>query len=65
MVAFYIDNGFEKQRLVDQVRQACLEKGFFQIVNHGVSDELQTAILEQSNEFFSLPTEEKLKLDKG
>jgi isopenicillin N synthase-like dioxygenase len=64
VIAFYGNNGLEKQWLVDEVRQACLEKGFFQIINHGVSDELQTAIFEQSKEFFSLPAEEKLRLDK-
>lgn len=63
--AFYGNKKCEKQQLVDQVRRACLEKGFFQIINHGVSDELQTAIFEQSKNFFSLPAEEKVKLDKG
>lgn len=47
------------------MRRACLEKGFFQITKHGVSEELQAAIFEQSKEFFSLPLEEKVKLDKG
>lgn len=65
VAAFYLSNRFGKQRLVHEVRQACLEKGFFQIINHGVSDEIQTAIFEQSKEFFSLPNEEKVKLDKG
>ncbi len=48
-----------------QIHEACLEKGFFQIVNHGISEDLRTAIFEQSRDFFSLPLEEKIKYDKG
>ena len=65
MIAFYGNNKFEKDLLVARVRQACLEKGFFQIINHNVPAQLQQAIFEQSKDFFSLPTEEKTKLDKG
>jgi isopenicillin N synthase-like dioxygenase len=50
---------------VEQVRQACLEKGFFQITNHGVPEDLQAAMFDQSEDFFSLPVEEKIKYDKS
>ena len=65
ITAFYSTDKSQKQVLVDQVRRACLEKGFFQITNHGVSEDLQAAIFEQSKDFFSLPIEEKEKLDKS
>ena len=52
-----------KLQLVDQVRNACLDKGFFQIINHGISEELQDAIFDQCKEFFALPLEEKMKID--
>ncbi|EXJ84160.1 hypothetical protein A1O3_04827 [Capronia epimyces CBS 606.96] len=63
--AFHSDNPAAKIDLVNQVRDACLEKGFFQITNHGVSEELQAAIFEQSRDFFSLPMEEKEAYDKA
>src|SRR5271170_431595 len=54
-VAFYGTDATKKQELVDQVRSACLAKGFFQITNHGIPEELQDAVFEQSRAFFSLP----------
>jgi isopenicillin N synthase-like dioxygenase len=62
--SFYTDDTAKKAVLVQQVRQACLEKGFFQITNHGISEDLQSAIFEQAADFFSLPLEEKMKYDK-
>lgn len=63
--AFYGGDSTAKEDLVERVREACLEKGFFQIINHGVSENLQKAIFEQSRDLFSLPMEEKQKYDKG
>ncbi|OMO52561.1 hypothetical protein COLO4_37116 [Corchorus olitorius] len=44
------------------IRQACLDHGFFYLVNHGVEEELIKKVFEQSKKFFSLPVEEKNKL---
>ncbi|KAK6251089.1 hypothetical protein SCA6_005094 [Theobroma cacao] len=44
------------------IRQACVDHGFFYIVNHGLEEELLKKVLEQSKMFFSLPVEEKMKL---
>ncbi|KAI6707376.1 hypothetical protein NL676_010338 [Syzygium grande] len=44
------------------IRQACIEYGFFYLVNHGVKEELLAKVLEESKKFFSLPLEEKMKL---
>ncbi|KAI0021825.1 2og-Fe oxygenase family protein [Xylariomycetidae sp. FL0641] len=49
-------------RVVDEVREACVTSGFFQIVNHGISRDLQQAVLRVSEAFFALPFEEKRKL---
>ncbi|KAI1079866.1 Clavaminate synthase-like protein [Whalleya microplaca] len=49
-------------QVVEDVRQACATSGFFQIVNHGVSRELQDAVFKASETFFALPLEEKKKL---
>ncbi|XP_065858869.1 2-oxoglutarate-Fe(II) type oxidoreductase hxnY-like [Euphorbia lathyris] len=44
------------------IRQACVEYGFFYIVNHGVEEDLVARVFEQSKKFFSLPLDEKMKL---
>ncbi|KAH7513099.1 hypothetical protein FEM48_Zijuj12G0160500 [Ziziphus jujuba var. spinosa] len=36
--------------------------GFFYVVNHGVEEELTGKVFEESNKFFSLPLEDKMKL---
>ncbi|KAF5615593.1 Oxoglutarate iron-dependent oxygenase [Fusarium tjaetaba] len=48
-----------------QIREACLTQGFFQIVNHGIPLSLQKEMFKVSKEFFDLPLEEKMKLDKS
>ncbi|PIN13358.1 Iron/ascorbate family oxidoreductase [Handroanthus impetiginosus] len=44
------------------IRQACIECGFFYLINHGVEENLLQKVFEGSKEFFSLPLEEKIKL---
>ncbi|XP_021767991.1 2-oxoglutarate-Fe(II) type oxidoreductase-like isoform X1 [Chenopodium quinoa] len=46
------------------LRQACIEVGFFYIVNHGVDKALFERLFDESKKFFSLPEEEKMKLDR-
>ncbi|XP_012475872.1 2-oxoglutarate-Fe(II) type oxidoreductase hxnY isoform X1 [Gossypium raimondii] len=43
-------------------QQACIDHGFFYLVNHGVDEELVKKVFEQSSNFFSFPIEEKMKL---
>ncbi|KAI0594900.1 2og-Fe oxygenase family protein [Biscogniauxia sp. FL1348] len=52
----------ESVRIVEEVRRACASSGFFQIVGHGVSRELQRAVLRAAEVLFALPLEEKKKL---
>lgn len=47
-----------------QMKQACEDKGFFYIADHGVSKNLQHEVFEQSRQFFDLPTDEKEKIHK-
>ncbi|XP_057533548.1 gibberellin 20-oxidase-like protein [Amaranthus tricolor] len=42
--------------------EACKEWGFFQITNHGISQELYTKLASFSTQIFSLPSDVKLKL---
>ncbi|XP_062029645.1 2-oxoglutarate-Fe(II) type oxidoreductase hxnY-like isoform X1 [Rosa rugosa] len=44
------------------IRQACIDCGFFYLVNHGVEEELLGQVFDQSSKFFSLPLEVKSKL---
>ncbi|KAL1221566.1 putative 2-oxoglutarate-dependent dioxygenase [Cardamine amara subsp. amara] len=42
--------------------QACLDSGFFYVINHGISEELKEEAFGQSKKFFALPLEEKMKV---
>ncbi|GMI76401.1 hypothetical protein like AT4G16765 [Hibiscus trionum] len=46
----------------NSVRQACIDHGFFYLVNHGVDEDLVKKVFEQSGKFFSLPIQDKMKL---
>ncbi|KAJ7952543.1 2-oxoglutarate (2OG) and Fe(II)-dependent oxygenase superfamily protein [Quillaja saponaria] len=45
------------------IRQACIEYGFFYLVNHGVEKELIGKVFDESRKFFSLHVEKKMELD--
>ncbi|XP_057969134.1 2-oxoglutarate-Fe(II) type oxidoreductase hxnY isoform X2 [Malania oleifera] len=47
---------------VSLLKRACLDSGFFYIINHGISQEFMDEVFSQSREFFSLPINEKMKL---
>ncbi|XP_047180924.1 2-oxoglutarate-Fe(II) type oxidoreductase hxnY-like [Vigna umbellata] len=46
----------------DSVRQACVEYGFFYLVNHGVDTQCLRKVFNQSAHFFSLPLQQKMDL---
>jgi hypothetical protein len=58
-------NSSEANEVLDKIRDACVSTGFFQIINHGISPELQKACFDAAAAFFKLPFEEKMKLDEG
>ncbi|XVE85163.1 hypothetical protein DITRI_Ditri17bG0069400 [Diplodiscus trichospermus] len=45
--------------VVEQVSKACEEYGFFQIINHGIPQELCDRMMAAITDFFELPPEEK------
>ena len=51
-----------KAEVVEQLHNACVTYGFFQLVGHGIPIELQTTVLDCAAKFFRLPMEEKLKV---
>ncbi|KAJ4970298.1 hypothetical protein NE237_003397 [Protea cynaroides] len=46
------------------IRRACVDHGFFYLVNHGVGEELLKRVFEESKKFFLLPLEQKMKLKR-
>ncbi|TVY94298.1 2-oxoglutarate-Fe(II) type oxidoreductase [Lachnellula willkommii] len=61
---FYGNDEKAKARLVQDVKDCCLHNGFFQIVGHKIPAELQERTLKCVKELFSLPQEEKNKVNK-
>ncbi|KAJ8532043.1 hypothetical protein K7X08_011966 [Anisodus acutangulus] len=49
----------EERPVVQQLLKACEEYGFFQVINHGVREDLMEEAMEVYKEFFSLSVEEK------
>lgn len=47
----------------EQLRNATHKIGFFYLVGHGIPTEVLQEVFEQSRQFFSLPLEEKLKIE--
>ncbi|CAN0900072.1 2-oxoglutarate-Fe(II) type oxidoreductase hxnY [Linum grandiflorum] len=47
---------------VSLLKQACLDCGFFYLVNHGISPEFMAEVFAQSKKFFELPLIEKMKV---
>ena len=52
-----------KKAIAEEVRGACLQHGFFYIAGHRVPVELQEDLKKHSQDFFSLPVEEKMKIE--
>ena len=60
-----INYGFNSSRsnkLIKQIKEACLDIGFFTIVGHGISTKLINSTLITSKKFFNLPMYKKLKI---
>jgi hypothetical protein len=50
----------DRQRVADQIRDACTTSGFFYITNHGVPEKLRQSVIHQTERFMSgLSTEQK------
>ncbi|GAY43584.1 hypothetical protein CUMW_075620 [Citrus unshiu] len=52
----------ERLSTAKSIRQACIDYGFFYLVNHGVEEELISQMFNESKKFFSLQLEDKMKL---
>ncbi|XP_077236617.1 kihadalactone A synthase LFS-like isoform X1 [Tasmannia lanceolata] len=47
------------------IREACLDYGFFFLVNHGIEEEIFKRVFDESRNFFSLPLQEKMKVARN
>ncbi|CAN5471325.1 2-oxoglutarate and iron-dependent oxygenase domain-containing protein [soil metagenome] len=47
------------------LHRACIDKGFFYVKNHGISEQLVAQVFAESETFFALPDAAKLALDKS
>ncbi|KAL6981338.1 hypothetical protein U1Q18_022967 [Sarracenia purpurea var. burkii] len=56
-----LDHPSLRPQTIDQVRVACKELGFFQVINHGIPLSFIRDALEIAKEFFNLPSEEKMR----
>ncbi len=50
--------------VVEKIGEACRDWGFFQVVNHGVSDVLIDRVWDETQRFFSLPRHVKLSITR-
>ncbi|PSS14010.1 Hyoscyamine 6-dioxygenase [Actinidia chinensis var. chinensis] len=51
--------GPDRADLIQQIMKACQDFGLFQVINHGVSEELMDDTMNLFKEFFNMPAEEK------
>ncbi|KAJ6584322.1 2OG-Fe-II oxygenase [Mycena capillaripes] len=52
-----------RRGLVNEIKYACMEVGFFYVKNHGIPEEIMQSTLAQMRRFFDLPLEEKLEVE--
>jgi isopenicillin N synthase-like dioxygenase len=55
----------DRQRVAAAIREACLDKGFFYVSNHGIPAGLIEAVFEEARHFFDLAAEAKSTVDKS
>jgi isopenicillin N synthase-like dioxygenase len=54
----------ERKAVAERLRAACLDNGFFYIVNHGVPEQLITSLFDETRRFFDSPVAVKGAVDK-
>ena len=59
-------NGSTKQKsaVAGQLDRACCDTGFFAIIGHGVDEDLMSRTRQMTVDFFRLPLEEKLRVER-
>ncbi|KAF8769195.1 hypothetical protein HU200_006698 [Digitaria exilis] len=49
--------------VVNDIAKACRDRGYFQVINHGISQSVMDAAVEAASDFFKLPSETKEEYD--
>ncbi|MET9486746.1 2-oxoglutarate and iron-dependent oxygenase domain-containing protein [Nocardia sp. NPDC006630] len=62
-IARFRGSDTERAALLDELRYAAHEVGFFYVVGHGVPEELTSGIFEVAREFFALPPQQRLEIE--
>ena len=57
-------NDTEKRKVARQIDAACTDIGFFMVVGHGISENLINTTRHRAIEFFALPEDEKMKVQR-
>ena len=61
LVSERLSNEESKMNVCESIRRACEQVGFFQIIGHGVNQELFDAMVKEAKRFFSQSEQEKMK----
>ncbi|KAE8776644.1 Hyoscyamine 6-dioxygenase [Hordeum vulgare] len=54
-----------RSRMVEDIAKACHDLGYFQVINHGISQSVMDRAVEAASDFFKLPSETKQEEDMG
>ena len=57
-------NGSRSLEIITAIGKACLDFGFFYVVNHGIDDEFRVKVLEELWQFFGLPAAKKEEINR-
>lgn len=52
----------DRQAVANQLREACINVGFFYVQNHGIPQEMVDGVFDWGKRFFDLPFEEKMEV---
>jgi isopenicillin N synthase-like dioxygenase len=61
---FFSGSASARRAVADAVDRACRETGFFAITGHGVDEALMARTRQLAEDFFALPAEEKLRVER-
>jgi isopenicillin N synthase-like dioxygenase len=59
------NNAADRSAVGRELRAACLDKGFFYIKHHGVSEPLIDDVFTEAAAFFALPVDQKAEVDRA
>ncbi|KAF9019957.1 Clavaminate synthase-like protein [Hymenopellis radicata] len=52
-----------RKLLANQLRDACINVGFFYVRNHGIPEQVVSSFISESKEYFSMPLDYKMQLE--